>query len=126
MEEKRKIEDCNIKRYPIYIVNAYMGVPGFFAWLLRKYDNKNIINDLDVNVIYDILYLDANCLFHPQCFKVLEEYSDKKVTKTVLESKMIKQICNYIIFLVNTVKPLKLYIAVDGVAPLAKISQQRQ
>lgn len=126
MKEKRKIEDCNIKRYPIYIVNAYMGVPGFFAWLLRNYDNKNIINNLDVNVIYDILYLDANCLFHPQCFKVLEEHSDKKVTKTVLESKMIKQICNYIIFLVNTVKPLKLYIAVDGVAPLAKISQQRQ
>lgn len=103
-----------------------MGVPGFFAWLLRKYDSKNIISKLDKNIKYDILYLDANCLFHPQCFIVLDEQSDKKITKVKLELLMIKKIIEYIDYLVTLVNPTLLYVGVDGVAPMAKVSQQRQ
>lgn len=103
-----------------------MGVPGFFAWLLRKYDSKNIISEIDNDISYDVLYLDANCLFHPQCFMVLDYFSDKKTTKTNLELKMIKRILDYIDFLVGLVNPKLLNISVDGVAPMAKVSQQRQ
>lgn len=103
-----------------------MGVPGFFAWLLRKYENKNIISELDKTIEYDILYLDANCLFHPQCFTVLGYYEDKKITKTELELRMIKRILCYIDYLVKLVNPKTLYVGVDGVAPMAKVSQQRQ
>lgn len=104
-----------------------MGVPGFFAWLLRKYNSKRIIKDLDdKNVeIYDILYLDANCLFHPQCFAVLEEHAGKDVSKVKLESLMISRIIDYIDFIINKLSISFLFIAVDGVAPLAKINQQR-
>ena len=102
-----------------------MGVPGFFAWLLKNYKNSNIIKtNIKYNV--DILYLDANCLFHPQCFKVLEHFKNWK-DREKLEEKMMKRIINYIDYLLNTVDPKKeLFISVDGVAPMAKMNQQRK
>lgn len=105
-----------------------MGVPGFFSWLLKKYRNTNIIIDhnlFDLDSSCDILYLDANCLFHPQCFKVLE-LSVNISSHDLLERLMIKRILNYITFLEQYVNPKKLFISVDGVAPMAKISQQRK
>jgi 5'-3' exonuclease len=101
-----------------------MGVPGFFAWLLKYKNNSIILNKLDKNV--ECLYLDANCLFHPKCFEILKEYpNETNVDK--LELRMIKNILDYIDLLIQLVKPTKLiYIAVDGVAPIAKIDQQRK
>jgi 5'-3' exonuclease len=105
-----------------------MGVPGFFVWLLKNYKNKEdskiITNSVEDDI--DILYLDSNCLFHPQCFKVLEHNKDW-TNRTVLEEQMIKRILNYIDYLINVVNPKKyLYISVDGVAPMAKMNQQRK
>lgn len=101
-----------------------MGVPGFFAWLIRHYKEPKIIkNSLDSRP--KILYIDSNCLFHPQCFKIMENCSDQK-NLDKLETMMFKRIINYINYLVNFVNPEEtVYISVDGVAPLAKIKQQR-
>lgn len=106
----------------------YMGVPGFFAWLLKKYKSNNIITN-SINDSIDILYIDANCLFHPQCYKVLNYYIDKgkKIELEKLELKMISRILNYIDYLIGFANPKKaVFISVDGVAPCAKISQQRK
>lgn len=102
-----------------------MGVPGFFAWLLRKCKVTDIIKN-ELNETVDILYIDANCLFHPQCFKVLNFYSnDINVDKLI--DKMIKRILNYIDYLITYVNPrLEVFISVDGVAPMAKMNQQRK
>lgn len=102
-----------------------MGVPGFFSWLLRNDKKNNIIVD-KINEDIDNMYLDANCLFHPQCFKILAFY-ENKLSVEKLEDKMIKRIINYIDFLIEYVKPIKkVFIAVDGVAPMAKMNQQRK
>ena len=101
-----------------------MGVPGFFAWLLKYKSNSIILDKLDLNI--DCLYIDANCLFHPKCFEILKLYpNEKNINK--LESLMIKNILDYIDLLIRLTKPSTLiYIAVDGVAPIAKIDQQRK
>ena len=52
-----------------------MGVPGFFAWLLKKHKKSNIITS-DIKTPVNILYIDTNCLIHPQCFKVLNFYNN--------------------------------------------------
>lgn len=98
-----------------------MGVPGFFSWLIKKYDKKDFtLYKLDGLV--DVLYIDSNCFFHPQCFKVLEENEENDD----LENKMIKKILEYLEYLIEYSNPIKLiYISVDGVAPLSKINQQR-
>jgi 5'-3' exonuclease len=102
-----------------------MGVPGFFAWLLKQKSLNNKILQTSLNVQPYGLYLDANCLFHPQCFKILKLYtSENDISK--LEGLMIKQIIAYIEFLIKITNPSNIiYIGVDGVAPLAKIRQQR-
>ena len=102
-----------------------MGVPGFFAWLLKKYkENKIILHSMKYPA--DILYLDANCLFHPQSQKVIE-YFNKLKDPEKLEEKILKRIIKYINFLIEIVGPREeVFIAVDGVAPLAKMNQQRK
>lgn len=101
-----------------------MGVPGFFAWLLKQNKHNNII--LYKTSQIDCLYLDANCLFHPKCFDILKLYPDI-TDNDKLEKLMIKRIIEYIEYLIGFTNPTTLiYIAVDGVAPLAKINQQRK
>ena len=111
-----------------------MGVPGFFLWLIKNYKNKNIIiqkEKLEDNIILkkinniDYLLLDTNCLIHPQCAKIIKEYYDIN-DDNLLEEKMIESIQKYIRYLIEYINPIKgVYIAIDGVAPLAKIKQQR-
>jgi len=103
-----------------------MGVPGFFGWILHNFKNNNIIMQQIYQKV-NMLYLDANCLFHPQCFKVLDYYKDKEIDIQKLEDIMIRRIINYINYLINIVEPINgVFISVDGVAPMAKINQQRK
>jgi 5'-3' exonuclease len=111
-----------------------MGVPGFFLWLIKNYKNegfvfnKENISNLDLlNEINNIDYLliDANCLIHPVCFKVIAENQDI-TDNDKLENKMIIAVLEYLDKIISFVEPKKgIYLAIDGVAPVAKIKQQR-
>jgi len=106
-----------------------MGVPSLFSWLLKKLNSKQF---KQISVItaecpeknIDTLYIDANCLFHPQCFKILHHYTQINDVEK-LENKMIKRITEYISYLISFTNCKKVFIAVDGVCPLAKMNQQR-
>lgn len=100
-----------------------MGVPGFFAWILRNFRKR--ILQTTLNIRPKCLYIDANCLFHPECFRVLEHMDSFE--SELLETKMFNRIINCLNYLENISNPTHLmYISVDGTAPLAKISQQRK
>jgi len=105
-----------------------MGVPGFFLWFLKKYKNKKFVlkkDELGLNNI-DSLLIDTNCLLHPQCFKILAENPNLN-DNTELERKMMNECIEYLKYIIEHVNPDKeIYIAIDGVAPTAKIKQQRQ
>ena len=114
-----------------------MGVPGFFLWLWKNYkkssfvltkhklDNKKDKVILDELNNVDYFLIDTNCLIHPMCFKILAENANF-TSASVLEDKMINKVLEYIEELIEYVKPKKgVYIAIDGVAPVAKIKQQR-
>ncbi|ULY68624.1 putative capsid protein 3 [Chlorella virus XW01] len=116
-----------------------MGVPGFFLWLWRRYKGENFvftknINDEDLkNKIENIDYflIDTNCLLHPMCFKILAEQQQhlknvKEIDFDDLENKMMNECLRYLDEIIDFVKPKKgVMIAIDGVAPIAKIKQQR-
>ena len=104
-----------------------MGVIGFFKWLLVKYKNRDFIkNKYEINQELDSLLIDTNCLLHPQCFKILNDNPHSN-DHDKLEDKMIKQCIKYLDEVINFINPTKeVYIAIDGVAPVAKMKQQRQ
>jgi 5'-3' exonuclease len=100
-----------------------MGLPGFFAWILRHYAKEILSVCLKDRPKY--LYIDANCLFHPECFKILEGFPNASLDE--LKKYMFQRIVNFLDFLEQLVNPTDMmYIAVDGTAPLAKIVQQRK
>lgn len=112
-----------------------MGVPGFFAWLLK---NKNklgasnlILSQLDIQI--DWLMLDTNCLLHPCITHVLEKYKKNllnidtsKNIRNQIEKIIWENIEMYIDNMIDEIKPEYIYIGIDGVAPMGKILQQRQ
>ncbi len=73
----------------------------------------------------DWFLIDANCLIHPVCFKVVAENPDL-TDNDKLENKMMNAVLEYLEKIINYVNPSKgIYLAIDGVAPVAKIKQQR-
>ncbi len=111
-----------------------MGVPGFFLWLWKKYKSQNFvftkdkIPDVDKEYIENIDYflLDMNCMIHPICFETLAEYNSNSYDIDRLEKKMMMNVITYLEKMINIVQPKKgIYLAIDGVAPVAKMKQQR-
>lgn len=112
-----------------------MGVPGFFLWLIQNYKQEKFVfkksslkkeDDLykQVNNI-DYFLIDTNCMLHPECFKVLAE-NEKINDIDKLQRKMYKACIEYLEKIIEIADPKKgVYIAIDGVAPIAKIKQQR-
>jgi len=93
-----------------------MGVPSFFLWLVNHYSKELLFEDYPYEESPDNLYLDFNCAIHPAV---------KKDGIETIED-MYQAVCNYLENIMKYTKPKKvLYIAVDGVAPLAKMKQQR-
>ena len=69
----------------------------------------------------DNFYLDANGILHKAT------HGDAGETFAGNEEDKFIRMCNYIDTLVQLVRPRRLlYIAIDGVAPRAKMNQQRQ
>ncbi len=104
-----------------------MGVPGFFLWLWKNYKSTNFVfnqSEIDkINIEYFLL--DMNCMIHPICFETLKNINtDVSIDK--IENKMINNVIEYLEKMITIVKPKKcIYIAIDGVAPVAKMKQQR-
>jgi 5'-3' exoribonuclease 1 len=98
-----------------------MGVPKFFRWLSERYPAISMLIAENRIPEFDNLYLDMNGIIHNCTHK-----DSDSPTFRMTEDKMFIAIFNYIEHLYGKIKPKKLFfMAVDGVAPRAKMNQQR-
>ncbi|KAA6403374.1 MAG: putative 5'-3' exoribonuclease 1 [Streblomastix strix] len=114
-----------------------MGVPKLFKWISERYPlilspcDAFTSPDIGVQYLYhrkktyddissDNLYLDSNGIIHNAT------HGNAGIQKQITDEEMIAGIFQYIDRLFQIVKPRKLlFIAIDGVAPRAKLNQQR-
>ena len=97
-----------------------MGIPYYFYSLTQKYSNI-ISNSSEISNNTDIYCIDFNGLIHPVAQDVIKSFEKEKI-----EEKIIEKLWEKISYYIDTFKPKQIIICTDGVAPLAKMIQQRK
>ncbi|XP_041125946.1 5'-3' exoribonuclease 1-like isoform X1 [Polyodon spathula] len=98
-----------------------MGVPKFYRWISERYPCLSEVVKEHQIPEFDNLYLDMNGIIH-QC----SHPNDEDVHFRISEEKIFADIFHYLEVLFRIIKPMKVFfMAVDGVAPRAKMNQQR-
>uniref|UniRef100_A0A8C5SGQ9 5'-3' exoribonuclease 1 n=1 Tax=Laticauda laticaudata TaxID=8630 RepID=A0A8C5SGQ9_LATLA len=98
-----------------------MGVPKFYRWVSERYPCLSQVVKEHQIPEFDNLYLDMNGIIH-QC----SHPNDDDVHFRISEDKVFADIFHYLEVLFRIIKPRKVFfMAVDGVAPRAKMNQQR-
>jgi 5'-3' exonuclease len=115
-----------------------MGIPYYFYTVYKKYGNtKLMIYEQDIkNLNIDYLFFDYNSMIHPCAHHVLNELKkksnfdksqlDNETLTDFIESQIIIETINYTRNILELIKPKNAHIVIDGVAPRAKINQQRE
>lgn len=94
-----------------------MGIPSYFSYIIKTY--TNIIRKRSEPIQH--LLMDCNSIVY-DAYREIEE----KYTPTDIESKLIELTIDKIIHYIELIAPSKCaYITFDGVAPFAKMDQQR-
>lgn len=98
-----------------------MGIPSYFSHIVKKHraiikkfiQHKEKINNL---------YLDSNSIIYDAVHEL-----PKETNYAQLEDTLISAVCQKIIYYVKLLQPNHtVFIAFDGVAPVAKLNQQRR
>ena len=96
-----------------------MGIPSYFSYIVKNHP-EIIQKFIKGEVSIDNLYIDPNSIIYDS-YHSLNVNETKNITKTLIE-KVIDKIKSYI----DVVSPAKkVIVSFDGVAPVAKLEQQR-
>ena len=102
-----------------------MGIPFYFGEIISRSAAVK-----KYNIIHDTLpktckrfYLDYNSIIHPCSAKVIANQTESTPINNDLYNIIFHSIAEYTLQLINIVQPTDLlYVAIDGIAPRAKMS----
>lgn len=98
-----------------------MGVPKFYRWLSERYPCLSEVVKEHQIPEFDNFYLDMNGIIH-----ICSHPNDDDPHFRITEEQIFSNIFHYIEVLFRMIQPRKVFfLAVDGVAPRAKMNQQR-
>ena len=102
-----------------------MGIPAYFSHILKEHANillslQQIQENKQNQKPFDRLYMDCNSIVYEAYREILKENHDPSY------QEIITEVINSIKDIIELIKPKKTaYVAFDGVAPFAKMKQQR-
>ena len=103
-----------------------MGIPSYFSYIIKNY--TNIIRSLQSFPpgSFDHLYMDCNSIIYDSYHNIVKEGKVNLHDHVELEMAIIQQVIEKIEHYIHYLRPKQtVFIAFDGVAPFAKMEQQR-
>ena len=97
-----------------------MGIPSYFSHIIKNH--RNIIQNVNSVSSVQNLYLDSNSIIYDSVYKLQNLYQNDQQ----FEALVIKEVQNTLFNYISVLKPKRVFIAFDGVAPIAKLQQQRE
>lgn len=98
-----------------------MGIPKFYRWISERYPCLSQVVQQNQIPEFDNFYLDMNGIIH-----ICSHPNNDDPHFRISEKEIFEDICHFIEFLFRMIKPKKVFfMAVDGIAPRAKMNQQR-
>ena len=94
-----------------------MGIPSYFYQIIKRH---NHIVKPYTNTKIDNLYFDSNSIIYDAV------YSLEKGPKEAYDKEIISYVCNKLLSYIEMINPTRVFIAFDGVPPMAKMKQQRE
>jgi 5'-3' exoribonuclease 1 len=100
-----------------------MGIPSYFSHIVRKH-RSILIKHESVRMAIHNLYMDCNSLIYDSIHEL--EKKDTNHSSSDIEMTIINMVCDKIKHYIKVLSPKNnVYIAFDGVAPIAKLEQQK-
>jgi len=94
-----------------------MGIPSYFYQIIKRH--KHIVTHYTSTHV-DNLYFDSNSIIYDAVHAL------EKGPKETLDKEIISYVCNKLLSYIELIKPSRVFIAFDGVPPMAKMKQQRE
>ena len=98
-----------------------MGIPAYLSYIIRNYPGivRAFARPRDGGSVADHMYMDTNSIVY-DAYRMLEN-------DIINDNTIIDKVISQIELLIDQIRPTRtIFIALDGVAPFAKIAQQRQ
>ena len=103
-----------------------MGVPSYFSYIIKHYSNI-IRKRLSLPSAVNHLFMDCNSIIYDSFYEMEKGGLFVNLSHSELETLLINRAIAKIKELIRYISPTKtVFIAFDGVAPFAKMDQQRQ
>ena len=103
-----------------------MGIPSYFSYIIKNY--TNIIRSLKSfqSGTFDHLYMDCNSIIYDSYYNLIKKECASTMDVAAFETTIIQDAITKIEHYIRYLQPTHtVFIAFDGVAPFAKMEQQR-
>jgi len=103
-----------------------MGIPSYFSHIVKNYGNMifSLKHHKKIGTTFDHLYMDCNSIIYDSYHNIIKDpnYKSSPFNEYRLIQEVVRKIDEYI----RMIQPTQtIFIAFDGVAPVAKMKQQR-
>lgn len=103
-----------------------MGIPSYFSYIIKNYSNiiRNKKSLIENKIVMTDLYMDCNSIIYDAVYSL--EKNNPTIAKNLIEPTIINNVIKKIDDYIQFIKPTStVFITFDGVAPVAKMEQQR-